>query len=60
MAARKPAARKHHVDDCPVCKGTGNVPVLVRVGRARQVIGTQTGLCLNCLGSGHAPATDSD
>ncbi|MEV5873963.1 hypothetical protein AB0L75_06960 [Streptomyces sp. NPDC052101] len=41
---------------CPVCKGTGEVSRTVRVGRKRHAVGAQTGLCLNCLGSGDAPA----
>lgn len=44
------------VNNCPVCKGTGEVSRTVRVGRKRRVVGKQTGLCLNCLGSGEAPA----
>ncbi|MGW2820845.1 hypothetical protein ACWC24_07540 [Streptomyces sp. NPDC001443] len=40
---------------CPVCKGTGEVARTVRVGRNRRTVGQQTGLCLNCLGSGNAP-----
>ncbi|MBJ7001724.1 hypothetical protein JG491_16855 [Streptomyces sp. CRPSP2-6A1] len=45
----KPAA-------CSVCKGTGEVSRTVRVGRRHREVGQQTGLCLNCLGSGEAPA----
>ncbi|WP_369186360.1 hypothetical protein [Streptomyces sp. R08] len=41
---------------CPVCKGTGEVSRTVHVGRKRRAVGQQTGLCLNCLGSGEAPA----
>ncbi|WBO64930.1 hypothetical protein [Streptomyces camelliae] len=40
---------------CPVCKGTGEVSRTVRVGRKRHTVGKQTGLCLNCLGSGQNP-----
>ncbi|SHI23372.1 hypothetical protein SAMN05444521_5848 [Streptomyces sp. 3214.6] len=54
MAARKPAATKPV--QCPVCKGTGEVSRTVRVGRKRRTVGAQTGLCLNCLGSGEAPS----
>ncbi|MEU9977955.1 hypothetical protein [Streptomyces sp. NPDC051014] len=45
----KPAA-------CSVCKGTGEVSRTVEVGRKRRTVGKQTGFCLNCLGSGQAPA----
>ncbi|MER7478640.1 MULTISPECIES: hypothetical protein [Streptomyces] len=41
--------------DCPVCHGTGEVARTVRVGRKHRVVGEQSGLCLNCLGSGQAP-----
>ncbi|MEV0090493.1 hypothetical protein [Streptomyces sp. NPDC050738] len=58
MTARKAAPRKHRPADCPVCKGTGEIPVPVRLGRARRVVGTQNGFCLNCLGSGLNPDTD--
>ncbi|MFD3590983.1 hypothetical protein [Streptomyces sp. NPDC058683] len=40
---------------CSVCKGTGEVSRTVLVGRKRRAVGQQTGLCLNCLGSGEAP-----
>jgi DnaJ-class molecular chaperone len=40
---------------CPVCKGSGEVSRVLRVGRKRRTVGRQTGLCLNCLGSGDAP-----
>ncbi|MBQ1088234.1 hypothetical protein [Streptomyces sp. B93] len=43
---------------CPVCKGTGEVSRTVRVGRKRRTVGAQTGLCLNCLGSGQITADD--
>ncbi|MFE5174080.1 hypothetical protein [Streptomyces sp. NPDC056634] len=55
MAAKKqtpprpPAAKQ-----CGPCKGTGEVPVSVRVGRKRRVVGQQNGLCLTCLGTGEA------
>ena len=39
---------------CGTCKGSGEVSVAVRVGRKRRVVGKQTGMCLTCLGSGHA------
>ncbi|RPE40749.1 hypothetical protein EDD90_3814 [Streptomyces sp. Ag109_O5-1] len=41
---------------CPVCKGSGEVSRTVQVGRKRRTVGRQTGFCLNCLGSGEAPA----
>ncbi|MER6269277.1 hypothetical protein [Streptomyces sp900105755] len=40
---------------CPVCHGSGEVSRTVQVGRKRRTVGYQTGLCLNCLGSGDAP-----
>jgi DnaJ-class molecular chaperone len=40
---------------CPVCKGTGEVSRTVHVGRKRRAVGEQSGLCLNCLGTGNAP-----
>ncbi|MFG3515632.1 hypothetical protein [Streptomyces bobili] len=40
---------------CPTCHGSGEVSRAVRVGRKRRTVGQQTGLCLNCLGSGEAP-----
>ncbi|SEE24436.1 hypothetical protein SAMN05216489_05965 [Streptomyces sp. 3213] len=43
-------------DPCSVCQGTGEVSRTVQVGRKRRVVGKQTGFCLNCLGSGEAPA----
>lgn len=39
---------------CPTCNGTGEVSRTVHVGRKRRPVGQQTGLCLNCLGSGQA------
>jgi DnaJ-class molecular chaperone len=39
---------------CPVCKGSGEVSRTVHVGRKRRAVGEQSGLCLNCLGSGQA------
>ncbi|MEU6193855.1 hypothetical protein [Streptomyces sp. NPDC047061] len=42
--------------ECSVCKGTGEVSRTVEVGRKRRAVGQQTGFCLNCLGSGEAPA----
>ncbi|MGW0629813.1 hypothetical protein [Streptomyces sp. NPDC002758] len=59
MAARKtarPTAPAAEPVKCPVCDGTGEVSRTVRVGRKHQAVGEQTGLCLNCLGSGEAPA----
>ncbi|MGW3813153.1 hypothetical protein [Streptomyces sp. NPDC005046] len=43
---------------CPPCGGTGEVSRAVYVGRKRRAVGQQTGLCLNCLGSGEIPADD--
>ncbi|MFI0088642.1 hypothetical protein [Streptomyces bobili] len=40
---------------CPVCQGSGEVSRTVHVGRKHRAVGQQTGLCLNCLGSGEAP-----
>ncbi|PWI20737.1 hypothetical protein DI272_29695 [Streptomyces sp. Act143] len=55
-ARRKPAAPEPA--KCPVCKGSGEVSRTVRVGRRQRVAGQQTGICLNCLGSGEIPADD--
>jgi hypothetical protein len=41
---------------CPVCKGSGDVPRTVHVGRKRRPVGEQSGICLHCLGTGEAPA----
>ncbi|WP_167347936.1 MULTISPECIES: hypothetical protein [Streptomyces] len=54
MAAPK-TTRSGEAEQCPVCKGTGEVSRTVRVGRKRRTVGKQVGLCLNCLGSGHNP-----
>ncbi|MEU4997045.1 hypothetical protein [Streptomyces sp. NPDC021622] len=54
-AVDKPAADEPAVKECPTCKGTGEVPRPVRVGRKRRPVGEQNGLCLGCLGSGQAP-----
>ncbi|WOX10881.1 hypothetical protein [Streptomyces sp. N50] len=43
---------------CPPCKGTGEVYRTIRVGRRQRPVGQQTGICLNCLGSGEIPADD--
>ncbi|MFF5306180.1 hypothetical protein ACFY5F_43160 [Streptomyces sp. NPDC013161] len=56
MATPDTAARETGAKDCPVCKGTGEVSRTVQVGRKRRAVGKQTGFCLNCLGSGEAPA----
>jgi DnaJ-class molecular chaperone len=56
MPASDTAARETDAKDCPVCKGTGEVSRTVLVGRKRRAVGKQTGFCLNCLGSGEAPA----
>jgi DnaJ-class molecular chaperone len=42
---------------CPVCDGTGETSRAVRVGRKRRVAGHQSGLCLNCFGTGTAPTS---
>ncbi|MGW6404425.1 hypothetical protein [Streptomyces sp. NPDC055134] len=57
MAAKKTPPRPLATKQCDPCKGTGEVPVSVRVGRKRRVVGQQNGLCLACLGTGEA-ATD--
>ncbi|MFJ2563882.1 hypothetical protein ACIO02_12925 [Streptomyces sp. NPDC087568] len=54
MATRKNAKPKPV--PCPVCEGSGDVPRTVRVGRKRRAVGEQSGFCLNCLGTGVAPA----
>ncbi|MEU9196827.1 hypothetical protein [Streptomyces hundungensis] len=42
-------------EKCGPCAGSGETTTTVRVGRKRREIGaTQTGLCLDCLGSGTA------
>ncbi|MFB7637037.1 hypothetical protein ACFC0M_39660 [Streptomyces sp. NPDC056149] len=55
-ATKRTTPPKPPVKGCLVCKGTGEVARTVRVGRRHRVVGEQTGLCLNCLGSGEAPA----
>ncbi|MDI3418565.1 hypothetical protein [Streptomyces luteolus] len=55
MATRKSPARKPVPAPCKPCHGTGEVPVKVRVGRSHRVVGEQTGMCLKCFGTGHAP-----
>ncbi|MFF1438575.1 hypothetical protein [Streptomyces sp. NPDC058295] len=52
MVARKTTAPEP--PKCPVCLGSGEVSRTVHVGRKRRPVGQQTGLCLNCLGSGEA------
>jgi DnaJ-class molecular chaperone len=54
MASKKTA--QPPVPQCPVCRGTGEVSRTVHVGRKRRAVGEQTGLCLNCLGTGEAPS----
>lgn len=54
--ARKTAQPR--TEQCPTCKGTGEVSRTVRVGRKHKNVGQQTGLCLNCLGAGQIPVTD--
>ncbi|MEV6502677.1 hypothetical protein [Streptomyces prunicolor] len=56
MAARKTTQRSAEPVKCSVCHGSGEVSRTVHVGRKRRAVGQQTGLCLNCLGSGEAPA----
>jgi hypothetical protein len=42
---------------CPDCDGHGEITEAVKVGaRKTRITGhRQTGLCLTCLGTGHAP-----
>ncbi|MCQ4214173.1 hypothetical protein [Streptomyces longispororuber] len=54
MTTRKPQTAAPAPAKCPVCKGSGEVSVTVRVGRKRRTVGAQTGMCLTCLGSGEA------
>ncbi|GHE65148.1 hypothetical protein GCM10014715_18390 [Streptomyces spiralis] len=44
---------------CPDCKGSGEVPTTVLVGRKRRAVGKQSGFCLTCLGTGEVP-TDGE
>ncbi|MGW5480468.1 hypothetical protein [Streptomyces sp. NPDC004008] len=53
---RTTAVPKPESAKCPVCDGTGEVSRTVRVGRKRRAVGEQSGLYLNCLGSGEASA----
>ncbi|MBC9716895.1 hypothetical protein H9Y04_30620 [Streptomyces sp. TRM66268-LWL] len=55
MAARKARTRKPPAAQCKPCKGTGEVSRTVRVGRKHREVGEQTGLCLNCFGTGEQP-----
>ncbi|MFD9430777.1 hypothetical protein [Streptomyces sp. NPDC060002] len=57
MATPDTSAHETEANACPVCKGTGEVSRTVHVGRKRRAVGEQSGLCLNCLGSGEAPRT---
>ncbi|MFD9487730.1 hypothetical protein ACFWBX_27920 [Streptomyces sp. NPDC059991] len=57
MATKRVPARTKAVDKCGPCKGTGEVPKTVKVGRKQRVVGAQSGICLNCFGTGHAPTT---
>ncbi|MEU0859268.1 hypothetical protein ABZ352_28170 [Streptomyces griseofuscus] len=59
MAAPDIDTRKTEAKDCPVCQGTGEVARTVRVGRKRRAVGEQSGLCLNCLGTGADPNPDA-
>ncbi|EGG49610.1 hypothetical protein SGM_0685 [Streptomyces griseoaurantiacus M045] len=57
MVTRKTAKTVPAVPEpCPVCKGTGDVPRTVHVGRKRRPVGEQSGICLHCLGTGEAAA----
>ncbi|RII15347.1 hypothetical protein DSC45_14365 [Streptomyces sp. YIM 130001] len=53
--AKKPRTRRPQPTPCPTCKGTGEASRLIRTGPLRRVVGEQTGMCLACLGTGHAP-----
>ncbi|WP_306184841.1 hypothetical protein [Streptomyces sp. MK5] len=53
MATRKKTKPKPAC--CPDCKGSGEVPTTVLVGRKRRAVGKQSGFCLTCLGTGEAP-----
>ncbi|MFE0131262.1 hypothetical protein ACFWY6_06725 [Streptomyces sp. NPDC059037] len=56
MARTKPPTRPAIVSrPCTPCKGSGEVPITVRVGRKHRVVGKQTGICLACFGTGKAP-----
>ncbi|MFF4041572.1 hypothetical protein [Streptomyces sp. NPDC001816] len=55
MAEPKTAPPPDQPAPCPVCNGSGEVSRTVQVGRKRRTVGKQTGICLNCLGSGEAP-----
>lgn len=58
MAARKTTTRRPakpvEPPACPVCKGTGQVAVTIRVGRKQRPVGQQEGMCLTCFGTGTA------
>jgi hypothetical protein len=59
-AAKKPATRRRTARPkpakCPDCDGHGEITEAVKVGaRKGRITGhQQTGLCLTCLGTGHA------
>ncbi|WP_208783118.1 hypothetical protein [Streptomyces griseorubiginosus] len=55
MATPETDTRTAETKDCPVCHGTGEVARTVRVGRKRRAVGEQSGICLNCLGTGAQP-----
>ncbi|MFF0131232.1 hypothetical protein ACFYTG_36895 [Streptomyces mirabilis] len=55
MAAKKSPPRPAPVaPKCGPCGGTGEVPIVVRVGRKRRTVGQQAGICLACFGTGEA------
>ncbi|MFF5107381.1 hypothetical protein [Streptomyces sp. NPDC000134] len=55
MTTRKRPAPKVKTKVCEPCKGTGEVPRPVQVGRKRRLVGHQAGICLGCFGTGFAP-----
>jgi len=57
-AARRPSGQPEP-PKCGPCDGTGEVAITVRVGRKRRPAGQQSGICLACFGTGHAPDSDS-
>ncbi|WP_434975438.1 hypothetical protein [Streptomyces mesophilus] len=55
VASKKPRTDPPAPAKCKPCKGTGEVSRTVRVGRKHRPVGEQTGMCLSCFGTGHAP-----